>query len=150
MSDFIMSVKNGETLAITFDFSKELANPWQSDYQYTTNEFITIGALVYECTNAGKTGYQIPENLTTTIGGTQADGTVEWTCRDWSTSGSDTISTKTVTADTGITIDSSTITKSLYVDVIFTATTTGKKDITCDIDTVAGETILSVLGVVVK
>ena len=92
-----ITVDVGETLVVIFDFSKELATPWRADYQYATNEFITIGAYVYECTNAGKTGLELPENLNKTIGGTQVDGTVIWTVRDFDTSGSDTISSKTVT-----------------------------------------------------
>jgi hypothetical protein len=138
-----ITVDVGETLTVIFDFSDELKTPWRASYQYTTSEFIQIGDLVYECTNAGKTGLQIPENLTTTIGATQVDGTVEWTCRDYSaTSGSDSISTKTVTAsDAGLTVDSSAISKSHYVSVTFTAVTAGSRNIVCEVVTAAGETL---------
>lgn len=141
MSSKQRTLKVGETLKVTFDFSKSLENTWRSNFQYATGEFVTIGALVYECTNAGKTGSELPENISTTIGATQDDGTVEWTVRDFSTSGSDTISTRTVTASTGITIDSSSIEKSTYVDVTFTADDAGKQSITCQVKTVAGETL---------
>ena len=137
-----ITVDVGETLVVIFDFSKELENPWRADYQYTTGEFITIGSYVYECTDAGKTDHEIPENLTQTIGATQTDGTVEWTCRDFSLSGSDTISSKTVTAsDAGITVDSSSIVKSVYVSVTFTAVTAGSRNIVCEVVTAAGETL---------
>ena len=146
----VFTARNGETIAVSFDFSEELKLPWRSAFQYSVGEFVTIDALVYECTNAGKTGNELPENLSTTIGATQDDGTVEWTVRDFSTSGTDTISTITVTADTGITIDSSATAKSVYVEVTFTTTAIGKKQITCEIVTVAGETLITILDVFVK
>ena len=133
------TLKLGETLKVTFDFSQSLEVPWRNDFQYALLEFITIGALVYECTNAGKTGSELPENLSTTIGATQDDGTVQWTVRDFSANGSDTISTRTVTSSSGITIDSSAIVKDTYVDVTFTADTIGAQSITCEIVTDAGE-----------
>jgi len=136
-----ITVDVGETLVVIFDFSKELETPWRADYQYALTEYITIGSLVYECTNAGKTGSQKPGNMTTTIAATQDDGTVEWTCRDYSTSGSDTISSKTVTGSSGITIDSSAIAKSTYVNVTFTADTAGGNTILCQVVTAAGETL---------
>jgi len=138
-----ITVDVGETLIVMFDFAEELKTPWRADYQYTTSEFIQIGAFVYECTNAGITDHAIPENLTTTIGATQDDGTVEWTCRDYSaSSGTDTISSQTSTAsDSGITVDTSSIVKSLYVTVTFTAVTAGKRNIVCEAVTAAGETI---------
>ena len=135
------TLKLGETLKVTFDFSQSLETPWRNDFQYALSEFITIGALVYECTNAGKTGSELPENLSTTIGATQDDGTVQWTVRDFSANGSDTISTRTVTSSSGITIDSSSIVKDTYVDVTFTADATGAQSITCEIVTAAGETL---------
>ena len=107
MTDKYLTVENGETLTILFDFSKELEVPWRPEYQYALADFITIGAYIYECTNAGKSAKKLPDNLTTTIGATQDDGTVEWTCRDWATTGSDTISTPTVTGTSGVSIDSS-------------------------------------------
>ena len=149
MSD-VFTARTGETLLVSFDFSEELKLPRLPEFQYSVGEFVTIAALVYECTNAGKTAKEVPENLSTTIGGTQDDGTVEWTVRDFSLSGSDTISTKVVTADTGITIDSSLIVKSVYVSVTFTTTTTGNKEVTCKVTTAAGETIISILDVFVK
>ena len=137
-----ITVDVGETIIVIFDFSKELEIPWRAEYQYSTSEFITIGAYVYECTNAGKTGRAVPEDLTTTISATQTDGTVEWTCRDYSTSGTDTISSITVTASSAaLTIGSSAITKSQYVTVTFTAVSTGRHNIVCQAVTAAGETL---------
>ena len=137
-----ITVDVGETIIAIFDFSEELKIPWRAEYQYSIGEFIQIGAYAYECTNAGKTGLAIPENLTTTIAATQVDGTVEWTARDYSTSGTDTISSKTVTAsDAGITVDSSAIAKNTYVSVTFTAVTMGSRSIVCEVVTAAGETL---------
>ena len=138
-----ITVDAGETLSVTFDFSEELRIPWQPNYQYASGEFIQVGAFVYECTNAGKTGPAMPESLTTTIGDTETDGSVVWTCRDYSaSSGSDTISAKDVSASSAaLTIDSSTIVKSLYVSVTFTAVSTGSHSIVCEVDTAAGETL---------
>lgn len=141
-----ITVDVGETLTVVFDFHKELETPWRANYQYATGEFITIGSYVYECTNAGKTGLELPENLTKTVGATQDDGTVEWTCRDFSTSGSDTIGGTspvllTVTPSSGITIDSKEIVKNTYVNVTFAADTAGRNTIVCEVITTAGETL---------
>ena len=138
-----ITVDVGETLSVVFDFAEELKVPWRPNYQYSTLEFIQVDSLVYECTNAGKTGANLPENFSTTIGGTQADGTVEWTVRDYSaTSGTDTISTKTVTASSAaLTVDASAIDKSLYVTATFTAVSKGSHSIVCEIVTAAGETL---------
>ena len=137
-----ITVDVGETIAVVFDFSKELEIPRRPNFQYALTEFVTIGELVYECTNAGKTAAELPENLTKVIGATQDDGTVEWTCRDFSTSGSDTISSiSAVTPSSGITVDSSAISKSVYVDVTFTADAKGSNTIVWKIITVAGETL---------
>ncbi len=141
MSD-VFTARNGEIILVSFDFSEELKLPRRPEFQYTVGEFVTIDALVYECTNAGKTAKELPENLSTTISATQDDGTVEWTCRDFSTSGSDTISSiSAVTPSSGITVDSSAIVKSLYVNVTFTADAKGGNTIVCKIITVAGETL---------
>ena len=143
-----ITIDVGETVIVEFDFAKELRNKWQADYQYALTEFIQIGAYEYECTNAGITGHEIPENLTTTIAATQIDGTVEWTCRDYGTSGTDTISTQTCTAsDAGITVDSSAIEKNLYVTCTFTGVTAGSRSIVCEIVTVGGETIRATYNV---
>ena len=137
-----ITVDVGETLVVIFDFSGELEIPWRANYQYALLDFITIGSLVYECTNAGKTGPEMPENLTKTIGATQNDGSVEWTCRDYSSSGYDAISSKTVTASSAsITVDSSAIAKGVYVSVTFTAVTAGSNSIVCEIVTAGGETL---------
>ena len=135
------TMKVGETLTFTFDFSKELERPRRNNFSYAVGEFVTIGAYVYECTNAGKSAPQIPESISTTIGATMDDGTVEWTVRDYSTSGGDTISTHTVTKSSGLTIDSSAIAKSLHVNVTFTADTIGRQYILCEIVTAGGETL---------
>ncbi len=135
------TLKVGETFIVTFDFSKELELKRRDDFSYSVGEFITIGAYVYECTNAGKSAPQIPESVSTTIGATVDDGTVEWTVRDYSTDGTDTISTRTVTASSGLTVDSSAIAKSVHVNVTFTADTVGSNYLLCEIVTLAGETL---------
>ena len=146
-----LRAKVGETVSIVFDFHKELEVPWRDNYQYAVGEFITIDALVYECTNAGKTGPELPEGLTKTIGATQADGTVEWTCRDYSTSGSDTITTQTTTASSAaITVDSSAIAKNTYVNVTFTAVTAGSHTITCTPVTAGSETLKHTIKVFIE
>lgn len=150
MSDKYETVDVGETLTVIFDFSKELEIPWRPEYQYAVSDYITVGSYIYECTNAGKSGKEIPENLTTTIGGTQDDGTVEWTCRDWATTGSDTISTRTVTSSSGLTVNSSAIRQDLYVDVTFTADTAGRQTLTCEIATASGETIIGEANIYVQ
>jgi len=150
MADKYLTVENGETLTVVFDFSKELEIPWRPEYQYGLTNYVTIGSYIYECTNAGKSGKQLSDSLTTTIAATETDGTVEWTCRDWATTGSDTISTKTVTASSGLTVDSSTIAQNLYVDVTFTATAIGRNELTCQITTAAGETLKAIQTVLVK
>ena len=140
MSDITVDV--GETLSVVFDFHKELEIPRRSNYQYTTTEYVTIGAYIYECTNAGKTGTETPESITTTIGVTQVDGTVEWTCRDYGANGYDAISSKTVTpSSAAITIGSSAIAKGVYVNATFTAVTAGSHSIMCEVVSAGGETL---------
>lgn len=138
----------GEIQTLTFDFSDELALPWYSEFEYALGEFITVGSFVYECTNAGKTGVEEPPEWSTTIAATIEDGSVEWTCRDFSTSGSDTISDKTVTPSSGLSVGSSTIVKSTRVDVTFTVTATGIQTLLCEIDTTAGDKHKKTLQVV--
>lgn len=150
MTDKYTTVEVGETVTLIFDFSKELEIPWRPEYQYALADYVTIGSYVYQCSNAGKSGKQLPENLTTTIAATQDDGTVEWTCNDWSTNGSDTIASRTVTATSGLTIDASSIAKSLYINATFTATAIGRNEITCTIITNNGETLKAVHTVLVK
>lgn len=150
MTDKYTTVENGETLTVKFDFSRELETPWLPLHQYEVGDYITVGPYVYECINTGKSGFEIPENLTTTLGDTESDGTVIWMCNNWSTNGSDTISVQSVTATSGITIDASAIELGHYVPVTFTATATGRNKITCEIDTVAGETLKAVHTVLVQ
>jgi hypothetical protein len=135
------TMRIGETLTFVYDFSSELVLQWQPDYQVSVGEFITIGPYVYECTDAGKTGPQQLETVPQTIGGTHNDGTVEWACRDFSTSGTDTLSSSSVTASSGLTVDSSAVTKSTYVTATVTATAKGKQHILVEVDTAAGETL---------
>lgn len=135
------TMKVGETLTLVFDFLADLEIPCRRNYQYSSGEFVTVGAFVYECTSAGKTADRAPK-FTTTIAATMNDGSVEWTCRDYSTSGSDTLSSKTVTGETGITIDSSDIVKSTYVSVVITADSVGCHTVTCTVVTAAGETLI--------
>ena len=137
----------GEVVTVLIDFSKELENPRRDNFQYSTSEFVTIGAYVYECTNAGKTASDAPESLTKTIGATQDDGTVEWTCRDFSTSGSDTISSYTITpSSAALTISAApspdtTIVKSTYLNITITAVTAGSHSVVAEVVTAEGETL---------
>ena len=52
-----------------------------------------------------------------------------------------TITTRTVTASSGLTVDSSAIAKDVHVDVTFTADTVGRNHLLCEVVTVAGETL---------
>ncbi len=139
----------GEIETVTFDFSEDLANPWRRNFEYSLAEFITVGSFVYECTNAGKTGAEEPSEWLTTIGQTIEDGSVQWTVRDFSNSGSDSISTKTVTAPAGLNVGSSSIIKSTRVDVTFTVVSGGTHDLLCQVDTAAGQRHKQTLKVVV-
>lgn len=148
MSANSITARVGETVGVTFDFSNELAVSWQADYQYALASFITVGPFVYEVTDAGKTASQEPE-WPTTVDDTVNDGSVEWTCRDFTTAGTDTISTRSVPSITGVTVDSDAITLSTRVDATVTITATGKHELECTVTTAAGETLKHSIYIVV-
>lgn len=150
MSRESRTLKVGEQLTLRFDFLPDLEFPWRANYRYSVGQFITVGSFVYECTNAGKTAAELPEDLTTTIGATQNDGSVEWTCRDYSNSGTDTISSITgVTTSSEVTVDSSAIVDSVYVYVTITAVSIGKTELKCQVATVSGEDPIAAADIVV-
>lgn len=153
MSQPSITVSNGETIANgVFDFSKELELHRLPEYQYALGEFVraeNFDGFVYECTNAGKTIGSEPD-WPAVVGAIVNDGSVEWTCRDFSDSGSDTISTVTVTPGSGLTVNSAVADKSTRVNVSFTAAAVGRTELLCSIVTAAGQTLKQVLKVVVK
>lgn len=136
MSDFTGKVAEETTLV--YDFGPDLERIREADYQYGLGEFITIGAFVYECTSAGKTSGQPLDNVPTVPGQTFDDGSVEWTCRDFDLTGSDTISGAAFNNPAGITVDSDSIEKSTRVHVVITLDTKGTYDLVCTASTVAG------------
>lgn len=148
MSIQSLSAKVGETLNLTFDFTADLEIKWRDLYQQSAGDFITVGSFIYECTDAGKTDYQQPE-WPTAIGTTVDDGSVQWTCRDYSTAGSDTITAIAVPSVTGVTVDSSAIDLGTRVDVTVTITADGSHELECEVTTAAGETLKKDLSVVV-
>lgn len=143
--------KVGATGVIEFDFSQFLSIQWIDGYEYALADFVRPTApngFVYECTNAGQSNSDEPE-WPTTIAQTIDDGSVEWTCRDFSASGSDSISSQTTTAETGVTVDSSAI-DGTRVDATITCGTKGCFIVTCEIDTAAGETEPLKVQIIVK
>lgn len=146
-----LTLSVGETITkYSFDFSEELEIQHEVDYEFSSGDFIRVDGFVYECTNAGKTAAQAPE-WPHVIGQTVNDGSVEWTCRDFGSSGSDSISTRSfVVSAANVTVDSSAIVLSTRVEATITAVSVGAVTVTCTIVTAAGQTIKQALKVVVK
>lgn len=60
---------------------------WSANHAYTLNTFMVLATpngYCYECTTAGESGSTEPVSPPTTPGTTFTDGTVTWTCRNYS------------------------------------------------------------------
>lgn len=110
-----ISKSETENLNIEVEFARVLEYTWRAGTSYSLTDYVRPDApngFEYECTNAGQSASIEPE-FPTTIGATIDDGSVEWTCRDFGTNGTDTISSQSVAAETGLTISNASATSTV-------------------------------------
>ena len=102
-----------EVLKIEFEYARALETKWRSGTGYSVGAYVrpsVPNGFEYECTNAGQSSVREPSWPTTVAASPAAsssivtDGSVEWTCRDFGTNATDTISSVSITAETGLTI----------------------------------------------
>lgn len=100
-----------DIITYRMNFARALEAIWQPGHAYDVGDYVRPmwpNGFEYECTNAGQTAQDAPD-WPVVIASTIDDGSVQWTARDYGINASDTITSKAVTADTGITIDSSSL-----------------------------------------
>jgi len=153
MKPFTKTVDEGITLE--FEFARVLEYLWLPGQEYSLTDFVrptTPNGFQYECTNAGQTDNEEPDWTTTLASprNTITDGSVIWAVSDFGASASDTISTKTVTADTGLTAAAA-VQDGTKITSRVTGGTAGKTyDVVCQIVTAAGDTYEATRKVTVK
>lgn len=101
----------GEVVTYSVDFARALEAVWLPGYEYSAGQYVRPSipnGFEYLCSDAGQTNYREP-NWPRVIDDTVIDGSVIWECKDFSDNASDSISGQNITADTGITVDSSSI-----------------------------------------
>lgn len=145
MSGFVLTKRENEVVKLTFNFERVLETIWQPAKEYDATDYVRptrANGFEYEATHSGtaQSGVREPK-WPTTAGNTVTDGSVTWTARAFSTNATDTISTRTVTADSGLTVDSSAIDARTVTATISGGTAPGMYDVVCQIVTAAGETL---------
>lgn len=140
-----------ETLTYEIDFARALETNWQPGKEYSASQYVrpsTVNGFEYEATSAGQSDTEEPD-WPVTITETVDDGTVEWTCRDFANNASDSIQTRLVTPDDGITVDGSSI-QGTRIDVTVSGGTAGQTyDVHVTANTTAGSTFDEVLRITV-
>lgn len=140
-----------EVFTYEVEFARALETIWKPANEYAATQYVrpvTINGFEYECTDAGQSGSQEPD-WPTTIGETINDGSVEWTCRDFASNATDSIQTHTVVADTGLTIDSSTI-SGTRIDVTVSGGTLGRSyDMAVRANTTAGSVFVETVRITI-
>lgn len=139
----LIKKRENEVITLKFDFTLELEELWRPGTEYTTGSFVRPrkpNGYEYEATTGGQSSHREPY-WPTTVAATVSDGSITWTARAYGNNATDTISTRTVTTDTGLTVANDAIDgETVTVDV-----SSGKKlacyDVVCQIVTVAGETL---------
>ena len=152
MKPFTKTVNEGITLE--FEFARVLEFLWIPCQEYSLTDTVrptTSNGFQYECTNAGQTDNEEPD-WTTTLSSpetTIVDGSVVWSVKDFGTAASDTISTESVSADTGITAGAA-VKDGTKISSRITGGTAGKSyNVTCQIVTSAGDTYEAIRRVTV-
>ncbi len=152
MKPFTKTVNEGITLE--FEFARVLEFLWRPCQEYSLTDFVrptTSNGFQYECTNAGQTDNEEPDWTTTLASprNTITDGSVVWAVSDFGDSASDTISTKDVTADTGLSA-SAAVQDGTKISSRITGGTAGKSyNVICQIVTAAGDTYEAIRRVTV-
>ncbi len=152
MKPFTKTVNEGITLE--FEFSRVLEFLWLPGQEYSLTDAVRPTAsngFQYECTNAGQTDNEEPDWTTalTSPETTITDGSVIWSVKDFGTDASDTISTETVTADTGLTAAAAVKDGTKITSRITGGTASKSYNVTCQIVTAAGDTYEAIRRVTV-
>lgn len=134
----------GATEIITYrcDFARALEEIWQGGFAYTVGDYLrptTPNGYEYTAATTGQTGHEEP-NWPQTVDETVEDGSIVWTCKAFGALGTDTIDTRSVTVDPGITLESSAIDGTGVQFKISGGTAGQVYDVKVSIDTVAGDT----------
>ncbi len=133
-----------EVLRITFDFTRDLEVTWRAGAEYQAGDFVrptTPNGVEYECTTAGQSGKREP--LWVGVNSTVSDGIGElvWAGRSFANNATDTISGRTVTASSGLTISNDAISGETITADISSGTDGACYNIVCQIVTANGETL---------
>lgn len=133
-----------EVIILEFDFARELETVWRPGKNYALNAYVRPripNGLEYQATIAGQSGSKEP--IWPALAATQGDGkgALVWTGVAFVSNASDTISTRTVTPDSGLTLDSSSIDGTSILATISGGNKPGCYDVVCQIVTSAGETL---------
>jgi len=89
------------------DLARVLEQQWRQGAPYSLTEYVRPtrpNGFEYECSNAGQSASVEPD-WPIVIADTIDDGSIEWTCRDFGSNGTDLLSSVIVTAETGLTVD---------------------------------------------
>lgn len=152
----MQKVTKGVNEKVTYevDFSRALETVWRPGYHVAVGDFIrppNADGYVYECTaidgTVGQTAHDEP-NWPAEANAVVVDGSVTWTCRSFDYEGTDTIATRTVTADTGITVDGHSITQTVVLVTLSGGTQGESYDVQIKIVTVTGEEYTETLRII--
>ncbi len=133
---------DSERITYKFDFARALEQVWNPGFPYSLTQYVRPSipnGFEYECTDAGQTDQQEPD-WPRQIGETIEDGTVTWTARDFGVNASDTIVTREIEVDTGLTLIGSSLDGSTRVTVTVEGGSKGQSYmVTCKVTTAAAE-----------
>lgn len=124
------------------EFARALEEVWRGGAEYSAGEYVRPpipNGYEYECTNGGQTS-QADVKWPTTIGAEVVDGSVVWTCRDFGANATDSLSTRSVIADAGLTVDSSAIDGTTVQFTLSGGTENKSYDVSVEAVTAAGDT----------
>ena len=143
MKSFTKTANEGITLE--WEFARVLEYVWLPGQEYAVNDFVRPTApngFQYECINIGQTDNEEPDWTTTLASprNTITDGSVIWAVSDFGNDGSDTISTQTVTPETGLSAGSATKVGTKISSRVTGGTSGNTYDVVCKIVTAAGDT----------
>jgi hypothetical protein len=144
-----------EGITLEFEFARVLEYLWLPGQEYSVGDYVrpTVpNGFNYECTNAGQSDNEEPDWSTTLTSPrtTLTDGSVVWAVTDFGTSSTDTISTKSVTADTGLSATAAAQDGTKITSRITGGTAGNSYDVVCKIVTAAGDTYEATRIVTVK
>lgn len=150
MSSAVFEVEVGEVVTLEFDFSREIEHQWQPGKVYSLNDYVrprVPNGVEYQATTAGQSGSKEPR--WPAIGSTESDGrgALVWTGVAFATNATDTISSHSVTADSGMDVDSSSVSGGSVLATLSGFDSKSCYDVVCEIVTSAGETLRKTLRI---